>query len=290
MTSFGHHSRVASRIRWPRDAEVEPDDAGESGERLSLLDLDEDIAEECDPQIRVRARQLSTVTVREVEAGPCDLRGWFEGIGQGPGLLVLDGLIACGTCVGERTACELVGSGDLLQPIGPRVDELVAQEETCRVLWPTRLAVLDEEFAARTGRCPQVALVLLRRAGRRAAEVEALRAIACHPRLEVRLVLMLWHLGSRWGRVERDGIRLTLPLTHRLLGQLVAAERPSVTHALIRLAHAGMVTGAAGDLHLRGSLDRQLQTLLDRPAETLAWSGMSTTSALASRRSTGVIS
>ena len=53
-----------------------------------------------------------------------------------------------------------------------------------------------------------------------------MRAIACQPRLEVRLVLFFWHLAARWGRVEPNGIRLTLPLTHRLLGQLVAAERP----------------------------------------------------------------
>jgi hypothetical protein len=53
-----------------------------------------------------------------------------------------------------------------------------------------------------------------------------------------------------------------LPLTHRLLGQLVAAERPSISHALGRLADAGLVSGAAGDWHLHGNLDAHLESLI----------------------------
>jgi len=105
---------------------------------------------------------------------------------------------------------------------------------------------------------PEILQALLRRAARRSADIDALRAIASHPRLEVRLVLLLWHLAGRWGRVEVGGIHLTLPLTHRLLGQLVAAERPSISHALARLSHAQLVTGAACDLHLHGTLDSHL--------------------------------
>jgi hypothetical protein len=59
-------------------------------------------------------------------------------------------------------------------------------------------------------------------------------------------------------------VRLSLPLTHRLLGQLVAAERPSVSHALKRLAQAELVTGTADDLHLHDSLEYGLQELTER--------------------------
>ncbi|MGH3138482.1 MAG: helix-turn-helix domain-containing protein, partial [Gaiellales bacterium] len=77
---------------------------------------------------------------------------------------------------------------------------------------------------------------------------------------------LFWHLAERWGRVEKSGIRLSLPLTHRLLGQLVAAERPSVSHALARLAQAGLVTGAPGDWHLHGKLDEHIGSLIERSA------------------------
>jgi len=90
------------------------------------------------------------------------------------------------------------------------------------------------------------------------------RPILSQPRLEVRLVLLLWHFAARWGRVEPAGIRLCLPLTHRLLGHLVAAERPSVSHALKRLEDSGLVTGSTIDLHLNGSLEGHLDALIER--------------------------
>jgi CRP-like cAMP-binding protein len=133
-----------------------------------------------------------------------------------------------------------------------------------RALWPTSMALLDAEFVERAKPWPEIGRALLRRSHRRTMEVDALRAIACHPRLEVRIDLVLWHLAARWGRVETDGIRLTLPLTHKLLGQLVAAERPSISHALHRLADAGLVTGAAGDWHLVGTLDEHLDALIEQ--------------------------
>jgi hypothetical protein len=46
----------------------------------------------------------------------------------------------------------------------------------------------------------------------------------------------------------------------------VAAERPSISHALKRLAGAGLVTGQADDLRLHGSLGDQLESLVGRPA------------------------
>lgn len=192
----------------------------------------------------------------------------------GPGLLILDGLIAINTAVGERAACELVGGGDLLQPLERRAEELVAQQETCHALCPTRFALLDEPFATRAGACPQVGMALLRRAARRSAEAETLRAISSHPRLEVRLVLLLWHLAGRWGRVSSSGIRLTLPLTHRLLGQLVAAERPSVSHAMHRLAQTELITGTACDLLLHGSLEAHFEALREPLAEHLGRPGL----------------
>jgi CRP-like cAMP-binding protein len=122
--------------------------------------------------------------------------------------------------------------------------------------------VLDGDFAQRVAPWPQIGHALLRRTERRAEDLGVLRAISGQPRLEVRLVLFLWHLAARWGRVEPSGIHLTLPLTHRLLGQLVSAERPSISHALARLSDAGLVTGPAGDWHLRGNVEEHVELLI----------------------------
>jgi CRP-like cAMP-binding protein len=231
-----------------------------------LLDLDADLADELEVRMRFSARQHATARLLDADAGDCDLSAWFGVVGNGPGLLIVEGLIAVDTRVANRTITELVGGGDLLQPPGPHDDELVDCATAWRALHPSRIALLDGEFAARVRSWPQILNALFRRAERRAADLDVIRAISCQPRLEVRLVLLLWHLAARWGRVEPAGLRLGLPLTHRLLGQLVAAERPSISHALRRLSEAGIVTGAAGDWHLHGSIDAHLETLIERTA------------------------
>lgn len=231
-----------------------------------LLDLDPDLAEELELRMRLSARQHATARILHAEIGGCDLSSWFRSVGDGPGLLVIDGLIALDTCVAGRTICELLGPGDLLQPPGELDDDMVERECTWHALAPTRLTLLDGAFVERVQSWPQLLRALFRRAERRNADAGALRAISCQPKLEVRLVLLLWHLAARWGRVEPSGIRLTLPLTHRLLGQLVAAERPSISHALSRLSHAELVTGSAGDWHLHGTVQEHLEALVDRTA------------------------
>jgi CRP/FNR family cyclic AMP-dependent transcriptional regulator len=229
-----------------------------------LLDLDDDLSDELEVRMRYSARQQATARLLDADAGECELSSWFTAVGDGPGLLVIDGLFAVDTSVADRTTTELLGSGDLLQPPARHEDEIVEPHTVWRALTASRLALLDGEFAHHIRSWPQILNALFRRAERRSHDLDVLRAISCQPRLEVRLVLLLWHLAGRWGRVEPAGLRLTLPLTHRLLGQLVAAERPSISHALRRLTEAGIVTGATGDLHLHGAVEEHLEALIER--------------------------
>lgn len=269
MTGTNRRTIQPGPLKWP--ARPGPGRAGPDQPRSNqlyayVLDADDALAQELDLRSRVAARQLATARVVQVDVGECDLSSWFAVARRGPGLLVLDGLIVFETCTGDRIASELIGAGDLLQGSHLLTDDLL--ERTChwRMLWPARIAVLDGDFAERVRPFPQLTRALLSRTCTRAAELDVLRAISSQPRLEVRLVLLLWHLSARWGRVEPGGVRLCLPLTHRLLGQLVAAERPSISHALKRLAQAELVTGHADDLRLHGSLGEQLESLVGRPA------------------------
>jgi CRP-like cAMP-binding protein len=148
-----------------------------------------------------------------------------------------------------------------VQSWDPGPDDLLDRYSCWHVLMPGRVAVLDAGFAERIRPWPQILLALLRRAGKRASDLDVQRAIASQPRLEVRLALLLWHLAARWGKVEPGGIRISLPLTHRLMGQLVGAERPSVSHALARLSDAGLVTGRSEEWHLHGTAEQHLAFL-----------------------------
>lgn len=228
-----------------------------------LLDLDSDLAEELEMPLRLAARPAATVVMFAVDAGDIGLGDWLSATHPGPGVLVIDGLLVAEIQVGGRTAAELVGPGDLLQPISLELDELVGCDCSWRALVRTRLALLDGAFADRVQPWPQISRALLRRAGRRTRALNVHRAICAQPRLELRLTLLLWHLAPRWGRVQPGGIRLTVPLTHQLLGRLVGAERPSVSHALSRLSHAGLVTGHGDEWLLHGTLDEHLATLTE---------------------------
>jgi CRP-like cAMP-binding protein len=247
--------------RWPAD---DPRDAHLSSSYRYLLDLDDDLAQEFDLRMRLVARQTATVRVIDVPVGEQDASEWFAATERGFGALVVDGVLAGDTHVGDRIASELVGPGDLLQCSKTGLDDLLERACEWRALVPSKLALLDAAFTERVRAWPQVGNALLRRAGRRTDDLNLQRAIACQPRLEVRLTLLLWHLAARWGRVQPGGIRLPLPLTHRLLGRLVGAERPSVTHALARLSNAGLVTGHADEWHLHGTLDDHLAALAER--------------------------
>ena len=265
MSSNGADVNVADASRW--GGRSKPARRPSSPPLFGyLLDLDDDLAEQLELRMRFSARQHATARLLDADTGVCDLASLFGAVGNGPGLLIVDGLLAIDTCIAGRTTTELMGDGDLIQPPERHEDEMVDSETVWRALNPTRLALLDTDFAERMRSWPRVLNALFRRAERRSAELDVLRAISCQPRLEVRLVLLLWHLASRWGRVEPSSLRLELPLTHRLLGQMVAAERPSISHALRRLSQAGIVTGAAGDWHLHGSVEGHLASLIERTA------------------------
>ena len=183
--------------------------------------------------MRLAARQVITAAVFEMQVGECDLDAWFAVVGRGPGLLVLDGVIAVDARVGDRTATELVGAGDLLQRCVRAPEEILEHVASWRTLQPARMAVLDDGFAERARPWPQITQALLRRVGNRAADLDVLRAIASQPRLEVRLVLVLWHFAARWGRVEH-GRHPPLPAAHA-----PAAGPDRRRRAAVGLARAG---------------------------------------------------
>jgi CRP-like cAMP-binding protein len=228
-----------------------------------LLDLDSELANSLPVAMQLAARRMTTAVVFEVDAGGLDLHRRLNEVRGGPGILIVDGVLAVNVTVGDRIASELLGSGDLLEPDTSEPDELFTCSTAWRVLVPARLAVLDDGFAQRIAPWPQLTQVLLTRAERRTHSLNVQRAITSQPRLEIRLALLLLHLASRWGYVEPGGVRLTLPLTHQLLGRLVGAERPSVSHALARLARSGLVTGTGDEWHLHARVDERFDAMLD---------------------------
>jgi len=205
-----------------------------------VLDLDPGLAELIAPDQRVQARQVTGTHLIEFATGQWRQPDNIERARGGHGLLMVDGLILRRVRVGGRHAAELLGPGDVLRPW--QHDGSVSTLElewTWRVLSPSRLAVLDARWTARSAAWPQLGAELTGRALARALRLVIAMAIAQQPRLDVRLWMLFWDLADRFGKVHPDGIHLDLPLTHEVLSHLAAARRPSVSGALTRLANEG---------------------------------------------------
>jgi CRP/FNR family transcriptional regulator, cyclic AMP receptor protein len=242
--------RIAEPVSQARP--IGPPEARER--RCRVLDELDELGRELSGDTRAAARRAATATVVVLPVGETPLEHWFASTLHGPGLLVVRGLIAREVHVQGRTSAELLGPGDLLRPWDHDTHDPVTYDVGWRVLDEADVALLDAFFADRIRRWPQISADLMGCAIQRAESTAVQRAISCHPRVDVRIAMLLWHLAGRWGRVERDGgLRLPLPLTHRLIGELIGAERPSVTHALHRLAHTRQVVRDDDGWHLHGS-------------------------------------
>lgn len=156
------------------------------------------------------------------------------------GFLILDGVLARRVSGAARATCELLGEGDLLRPwtqthgIAPPDESIV-----WTVVADAQLAVLDARIAERMRRWPQIAEVLIERCMARSnALANQLAILSAHP-VERRLVLLLWHLGQRWGRVCPEGVSLPLSLTHGLLAEMIGVRRPSLSTAVAHLVDEG---------------------------------------------------
>jgi CRP/FNR family transcriptional regulator, cyclic AMP receptor protein len=161
----------------------------------------------------------------------------------GIGLLVLDGLMLRRVGVDGRFGAELIGDGDLLRAPQRSREGQTTLPSTMewRILEPTRLALLDREAAQRVARYPDLIGRLVGRVTERTRNATINMAIVHQARVDVRLHMLFWHLADRWGRVRGDVIVLPLRLTHAVLADLVAAQRPTVSSALSDLAKHGYV-------------------------------------------------
>src|SRR4051812_17965451 len=159
------------------------------------------------------------------------------------GGLILDGLIVRELSVGGGTAAELIGAGDLVLPFdADEVVPFVAPTIEWTVLEPTRIAWLDAPFAVAVRRWPELGAALLERSHRRFQRVALSQAVSQLTRVDDRVLIQLWHLAERWGRVRPDGVLLPVRLMHRVLARLVGARRPSVTTAVGSLEKRGLIT------------------------------------------------
>jgi hypothetical protein len=219
-----------------------------------LLLSDPDLGSGLDDRRLRRAQQECLAVEVVVEEGawqPEEAEG--EAARGGIGLLILDGLLVRRVGTEGRYGAELLGPGDLLRPWEhDGEDQMLPFETSFRVIHRLRLALLDPRATARMAPYPEVMSALVGRGMQRARHFAVNMAIAHYPRIDRRVLLFLWHLADRWGRVTPEGIRIPMRLTHTLLADLVASGRQSVTTALAQLEREGHISRHENIIVLRG--------------------------------------
>jgi hypothetical protein len=152
--------------------------------------------------------------------------------------LVVDGMLLRALRIGEQPSLRIFGPGELVATGAAPSSMFLAQSEF-RAVEPTQLALLGIEFLAGARRCPRLVAGLQARMADGAERLAVQMAICQQPRVQDRILAMMWLLAESWGRVTSAGTMLPLALTHETLGGLVGARRPTVTLALRELTERG---------------------------------------------------
>jgi CRP/FNR family cyclic AMP-dependent transcriptional regulator len=188
------------------------------------------------------ARSAVVAPVETIDRGTWSPEADAFGSRSGFGLLMLEGFLARHVALGERSCAELLGEGNVLHPWVNDGEFAVAPfSSTFSVLEPVRVAVLERAVADALCRWPEVVANLMRRVMERSRYLAGHLTLTHFPRVETRLLVLMWHLGERFGKMTPEGVVVRLPLSHELIGRMIAARRPSVTTALGQLHDEGLV-------------------------------------------------
>ncbi len=211
--------------------------------RFRLLELEPELTRFLSSEERDAAERLTVplVTIRQRGVDVVDELHRHDVFGA----VVVEGMLVERFIVGEHAAMHLLGRGDIVAADAPGRPMLVAAFE-CRTAARTDLALLGPDVLAAIRRWPALVLALHHRRSEQSDRLAAQLAICQLPRVEQRLLALLWLLAEAWGRVTPMGTTLPLSLTHEALGSLIGARRPTVTLALRELADRGAVVRQDG--------------------------------------------
>jgi CRP/FNR family transcriptional regulator, cyclic AMP receptor protein len=212
--------------------------AGVRSERIPLLGVEPELSRHIPPADLLLARRHLTARLLEVPAGELRLDPLAESSNPPIAAIVLEGLLLRRVTVMGHEAVQLLGPGDVV-PAGGDQEVLLPRSVSISCALPSRLGGLDGQLLLALRRWPGVAAVLLERAGEQIERLAVQHAIGQMPRVQDRIMATMWHLAERHGRVTPAGVHLPVPLTHRLLGNVVGARRPTVSLALAELEAGG---------------------------------------------------
>ena len=235
--------------------------------KVPLLELDPQLGRLLPAHRLDAARSALAVRVARVPQGEWQIGE--NGTSEHLGVLLLEGVVGHDVLMGGSASTELLGPGDVLQPWTRENQPLLRRTIRWHVLAECRVALLDRQFSWQLCGWPEVNAALMGRMGERAERLATAQAISKLTRVDRRVLAFLWHLAERWGRMTSGGVLVPLTLSHRMLGQIVGARRPTVTAAVRLLVESGeVVRRTDGSWLLTGDGARAMD--VDEPSPAVA--------------------
>ena len=200
--------------------------------RVPLLDVGLELTQHLTPDERAELARIDLPVVL-TEPGPLGLDALLKRH-QAFSAIVLDGIVMNSLRIGEQTGIQLLGPGDVLVPPGDLSPSWLANSDF-RCATEARLGLFADDLFAGVDRRPRIVQAVCGCMGDQLQRLTAQLVICQIPRVDERVLAMLWLLAESWGVVTPSGVRLPIALTHETLGALVGARRPTITLALSKL-------------------------------------------------------
>jgi CRP/FNR family cyclic AMP-dependent transcriptional regulator len=204
--------------------------------RIRLFEVEPDLARFLTPEEREEARGIS-VPVLTLGRQEIDVDALLSGAGAFAAVIV-DGLLLHRLAIGSQPALRLLGPSDIIARTGEARSALLSRL-SYHANGELKLAMLDDRVLLTARRFPRLIAGLHMRMGEQHERIATQLVICQLPRVEDRVLAMMWLLAESWGRVTTSGTVLPIALTHDALGELIGARRPTVTLALRGLAERG---------------------------------------------------
>ena len=191
-----------------------------------------------DRQLAERTLHVPLVSARDEDLADViatQLPGAFD-------FAIVEGVVLKETTLAGRASLELLGPGDVLAPPLAVIRQLESRAASRYLAHgQASLAAIDDHFRHAVRRWPGLADFLHDRLGRQTHRSSMHLAMLHQPRAEDRVIALFADLAERFGHVTADGILIDLPLSHEIIGRVVASRRPTVTIALQQLAADGVL-------------------------------------------------
>jgi hypothetical protein len=227
---------------------------------VRVLEVDPDLGGGLDPQAFALAERELVASTFSVERGRWDAPATWAAAPPELGMLMLQGVLARDVRLGKRASLEILGSGDLVRAWPTdRHAPAFTPELRFEALEPLSFAVLDSAFAVKAARWPSVLGQITGRVMGRASSASLRLLIHQVVRIDDRVLLSLWGLAERFGRVTPEGILVPVPINHTMMARFVGAQRPTVSQAVGELVRRGEVDRLEdGGWLLKGSFPNEI--------------------------------